>query len=68
MGNTILQNTNILKEIQDNENHSENMINSVNEVFRHGLQALYINRNDPSIWKLPMTEHQQDITSKNHTE
>ena len=66
VGNTMLQSANLLKEIQEMKSHSENMVNSMKEEFRQGLQVLYMNQNDPSVWHPP--ESEQQVSSENHTE
>ena len=62
----MLQSANLLKEIQEMKSHSENMVNSMKEEFRQGLQVLYMNQNDPSVWHPP--ESEQQVSSENHTE
>ena len=48
VGNSMLQGANLLKEIQEIKDHSEQMVNSIKEEFKQGLQASYINQNDQS--------------------
>ena len=64
VGNSMLQGANLLKEIQDIKDHSEQMVNSIKEEFRQGLQALYINQNDQSFWQPPVVEEQYNAAAE----
>ena len=43
VGDTMMQNTNLVQEIQNLKIHSEQMLNNMREEFRHGFQAFYVN-------------------------
>ena len=62
--NSMLQGANLLMELQDIKDHPEQMVNSIKEEFRQGLQALYINQNDQSFWQPPVAEEQYNAPAE----